>query len=287
MAKGERANLENLLRSSWERQIILQAMGMPSRKHKKEKQHVQRGLDAGWSLAAVMAIALWLAAPKIGRLPTALGLLLMTTFLAHAIWKTESLQTGSKRWAKLTGAGLVALTFLMIFGLWVWPPIRRHFLSTKERIWFETPLKSVGGGDLKIQVGCPANDERTCIYAGQFISLFGESGWSVEPIPSRVTLSKASEGIVIYRRGGNKDDMMKRWNSGGYFAINEQHLLAVQSAFRAIHIEIDGGTNPDLEEKTMMVYVGPEREDDSAATGLTSATAWATGKIKGSFPKSQ
>ena len=77
---------------------------------------------------------------------------------------------------------------------------------------------------------------------------------------------------------------MKRWNSGGWFNLNEPRLLAVQSAFRTIHVEIDGGTNPDLAEDVMMIYIGPEKDNEAEPTALTTSTAWATGKTKGPFP---
>jgi hypothetical protein len=288
MAKGGRANLEKLLHKAWEWQTIRQARGIvPPPKREAKRDSSRQKLDAGWFWAAAMAIGLWIAAPKIGRVPTALGLAGMAVFMGHALWRTEFARIDSKRRIKLVLVSVISAGVLTAFGIWVWPPIKRHVLNEREREWFEKPLRTVGGDDLDIQIGCPANDERTCIYAGQFINLFGEAGWKIESSPERITLSRAQDGITVYRRGGNKQDMVHRWNSGGWFAINEGHLLAVQSAFRAIHIEINGATNPDLEENTMMIYVGPERENEAEPTSLTTDTDWATGKRKGPFPFSK
>ena len=157
--------------------------------------------------------------------------------------------------------GIIGLAVIMcVLGYKEWPPIRRHVLDKLERLSFENSLRpQKGPDDLEVQISCPADDEKTCVYAGQFVNLFGEAEWKVQPLVSRLTLSKALDGITVYRRGGNKEDMMRRWNSGGWFNINEPRLLAVQNAFRAIHIEIDGGTNPDIAENVMMVYIGPEK----------------------------
>jgi hypothetical protein len=183
-------------------------------------------------------------------------------------------------------AGIAGLAVaISALGVKEWPSIRRHLLDETERLSFENALRLQRGSDLDIQIACPDGDEKTCIYAGQFISLFGESEWKVEPFVSRLKLSRALDGIIVYRRGGNKEDMMKRWNSGGWFEINEPHLLAVQRAFRVSHIEIDGGSNPDLGENVMMIYIGPERDNEADPTSLTKETDWATGKTKGPFPK--
>ena len=122
--------------------------------------------------------------------------------------------------------GIVGLAVIVsILGYVQWPPIRRHLITKTERSLFENTLIPQKGSDLEVQVGCPLGDEKTCIYAGQFINLFGESEWKVQPLVSRLTLSKALDGVTVYRRGGNKEDMMKRWNSGGWFNLNEPRLL--------------------------------------------------------------
>jgi len=80
---------------------------------------------------------------------------------------------------------------------------------------------------------------------------------------------------------------MSHWNAGGYFPINEPHVLAVQSAFQGLHIKIESGTTPDLQENVMMIYIGPEKENEAEPTGLTRSTEWVNGKRKGPFPTQQ
>jgi hypothetical protein len=97
-------------------------------------------------------------------------------------------------------------------------------------------------------------------------------------------LTKPLDGIMIYRRGGNRDYALQHYDAGGYFNINEPHLLAMQKAFQSIQIEPSGGTNPDLPENVTMIYFGPERENEAEPTDLTRSTEWATGKREGPFP---
>jgi hypothetical protein len=184
---------------------------------------------------------------------------------------------------------LATVALVAVFGVYVWPPIRRHTLSSDERSVFADVLKAERGGDenLEVHIACPSGDEKTCIYAGQFVDLFGRAGWQIEPSVERVALAKASDGITALRKAGNKEYMLKHWDSGGYVAINEAHLLAVQKAFQTIHIEIESGADPDLAQNVMMLYVGPEKENESEPTRLTKSTEWVTGKRTGPFPTSQ
>jgi hypothetical protein len=154
---------------------------------------------------------------------------------------------------------------------------------------FENVLKAEHGGDenLEVLIACPSGDEKTCIYASQFVKLFGRAGWQIQPAVERVILANASDGITALRKAGDKEHMLKHWDSGGYVAINEAHLLAVQKAFQTLHIEIDSGADPDLAQNVMMLYIGPEKENESEATNLTRSTEWVTGKRTGPFPQSQ
>lgn len=195
------------------------------------------------------------------------------------------------KWRRLLRA-IPALGVILTFGFidYQWLGhlhAHRHTLSSKERVAFETPLKAKKDTTLNIQIACPYADERPCLFASQFVSMFGESGWRVDPTVQRLMLSQAKQGVVIYRRGGNKDYMQKHWDAGAYFAINEPHLLAVQSAFQSVKIEPCGATNPDLAEDVMMIYFGAEREDESQPTALTKSREWVDGKVQGPYPINQ
>lgn len=178
--------------------------------------------------------------------------------------------------------GLVVIVSAV--GAYKWPPVKRHALSQKERTSFENALKPQKGSDLEVQMACSPNDERLCTYAEQFIRPIGDSGWKVQAFVSRLMLTKPLDGIMIYRRGGNRDYILQHYDAGGYFNISEPHLLAMQKAFQSIHIEPSGGTDPDIPENVMMIYVGPERENEAEPTDLTKSTEWVLGKRIGPLP---
>jgi hypothetical protein len=257
--------------------------------HSGAPSHDSRVHVALWFLETFTALALLLAAPKIGRAVTAMMLLFMVACLVHPFWHFRIVQRTSstpRRAWRFAGLMITALGLIALFGAYVWPPIKRHTLSADERSSFRGALTGQKD-DLDVQISCPTGDEKTCTYAEQFINLVGASGWKVEPYVARVTLSRARDGVTIYRRGGNKDYISKHWDAGGYFAINEPHLLAMQKAFQLIHIEPEGGTNPDLAENVMTVYFGPEKDNEAEPTGLTRSTEWVTGKRTGPFPQPQ
>lgn len=261
-----------------------------SNQNPKDMHAKQEGISSGdialWFLAAFMALGLFLAAPRIGRGLTASVLIGMFGCLVHPIWQLSFIRRINRVTIKVfSSAGLLFAAMLIAgFGFYVWPPIKRHPLTARERESFENALKSQKGDDLEIQIACPPNDERGCSYAGQFIRPVGDSGWNVQSYVSRLTLTKPLDGIMIYRRGGNRDYSLQHYDAGGYFNINEPHLLAVQKAFQSMEIEPSGGTNPDLPENVMMIYFGPERENEAEPTDLTTSTEWATGKREGPFP---
>ena len=247
-------------------------------------------LDPGWFLAAVMALALLLLAPKVGREVTTIVLIAMSALLVHPIWKLNFIQRAasiSRRCGRLAIIILPTIILVGSFGAYVWPPIKRHTLTVEERRVFEDVVKRQNGGNVEVQIACPPDDERACTYAGQFINLVGDSGWKVQSYVTRLTLTRALDGIMIYRRGGNRDYSLQHYNAGGYFNISEPHLLAIQKAFQSIQIEPSGGTDPDIPDNVMMIYVGPERENEAEPTDLTKSTEWVLGKRMGPFPGKQ
>lgn len=184
----------------------------------------------------------------------------------------------------VTGVTLATILSTGFMGYLGWPHLGRHILATIERDKFEEPLKAKKDVTLTIQIACPYTDEKTCVFASQFISLFGESGWNVQPILQRTMLTKANDGIIIYRRGGDRSNSLKRWDAAAYFPIIESHLLAVESAFESIGIELEGGTNPDVPENVMMIYFGQERDNEGRPTDLTRWKGWYLGGQKGPPP---
>jgi hypothetical protein len=252
-----------------------------------EKNHPPTKLDRGWYLAACMALGLLLISPKVGQSITVVVLVAMASFLVQPIWRLGIVQrapsNATRNW-RFTGFLLTALTLIGLLGFYTWPPIKRHKLDAKERASFENALKPQKGDDLQVHLACPPNDEKVCTYAGQFINLVGDSGWKVQAQVDRLMLTRPFDGIMIYRRGGNRDYSLQHYDAGGYFNSNEPHLLAMQKAFQSMRVEPGGGTDPDIPDDVMMIYFGPERENEAAPTDLTRSTEWVTGKREGPFP---
>ena len=264
---------------------LLQAMREQQKSNQPER--ISKGDIALWCLAAFMSLGLTLAAPKIGQTLTGAVLGAMFACLIHPLWQVPFIQKIKRPIAKnLAFIGTLFVVAILIggFGFYVWPPIKRHPLTAAERESFEKELKNQPNDDLLIQMACPPNNEKECTYAQQFIRPIGDSGWKVQAYVDRLMLTKPLDGIMIYRRGGNRDYSLQHYDAGGYFNISEPHLLAIQKAFEAIHVEPSGGTNPDLPENVMMIYVGPERENEAESTDLTKTTEWVTGKREGPFP---
>jgi hypothetical protein len=244
-------------------------------------------LDPGWYLAAVIALALFLLAPRVGRDVTSAVLIFIFVLLVHLVWKLNFVQRTTSNSQKARRFGIVMLPTIILaasFSAYVWPPIKRHPLTVNERTRFEAVLKQQDGGDLEVQFACPPDDEKACTYAGQFIRPVGDSGWKVQAFVARLTLTKPLDGIMIYRRGGNRDYTFQHYDAGGYFNLNEPRLLAMQKAFQSIQIEPSGGADSDIPENVMMIYVGLERENEAEPTDLTKSTEWALGKRIGPFP---
>lgn len=238
------------------------------------------------TLACVVAVIglLVIIAPPQSRSTMLAWIIVMFGFAVYpALHFAQWLPTKNKGIARAIGiAGLVAI--MCGLGYFEWPAVRRHILEKAERKDFEGALKVQTGSDFEVQIACPSGEEKVCVHAEQFINLFGESGWNVQPSVARVTFSRAAAGVTVYRHGGNKKYLQTHWNGGAYFPINEPHILAIQKAFRIIHIEIEGGSNPDLPENVTMVYFGVEKDNEAEPNEFTRETDWATGKVKGPFP---
>ena len=153
-----------------------------------------------WFLAAFMALGLFLLAPKIGRASTIVVLIAMAGCLVHPLWQlplVQNAQSLTKKIKLFSSFVLLAFALLALFGVYVWPPVRRHVLSEKERQAFQEPLKVQQKGEHEeIQIVCPTSDESTCVYANQFINIFREAGWKVQNNQvERVTLEDLLPGL--------------------------------------------------------------------------------------------
>jgi hypothetical protein len=245
-------------------------------------------LDTTLALAAVVvSIVVVFVSPQ-SRLAVGACLALIFAFGLYPAFHAADQVLGRvpSAWARNAVASVVWLLAVSAFCFLVWPHLHRHTLSAKERIAFEEPLKSQKQPRLEIHIGCPGDDEKACVFANQFVRLFGESGWKVQSVVERLTLSRPAAGVYLFRKGGAAPKTPYEWNIGGWLQINDPSLLSVQKAFQQIGIEPESGTNYQLADDVMMIYIGTEKENEAEPTNLTSSTKWVQGKGT-TFPKPQ
>jgi hypothetical protein len=176
------------------------------------------------------------------------------------------------RWlsASITLATLAAVITLAI---WVgWPPMHRHTLSEVERQKFEKPLRDFNHPKMSIHMYCAPNDEVNCEYAASLIPLFGESGWDVSGEVGRFILPRPEPGIIIAVHGSASPDVEHKlkWNEGEWTKVTPE-TGQVRKAFINIGIEPDSTSGSIIPENQINVYVGRERENESAPTDMTRA----------------
>lgn len=159
---------------------------------------------------------------------------------------------------------------------WLWRrgPVHRHSLNSKERALFEKPLQGTQSPPMRIQISCPAADEKTCTYATQFQTYFGEAGWDVDGTVQRVTLIRPMQGVVLVEQGGTEESQTTKWkwNIGGWTKLTPTYEDVYQ-AFSNIGIEPDGSANYALPDNQITVYFGPEKENESEPTTLSGTIA--------------
>jgi len=218
-----------------------------------------------------MALVLLLLAPKMGRFLTIVVLVAMTGCLVHPIlelaWVRNAVlqKTKSIRFVFLM---IVAVALVGIFGVYVWPPSRRHTLSESESRAFASPLMAQTSPRETIKLGCAAADENTCVYAGQFLDLFREAGWLVQGNQvERVTLAKPMAGVILFQKGTGKLDP-NNWRSGLWTQASPS-IENVRRAFLNIGVEPEAAVDANYPSGVLGVYFGSEKENPSERTALT------------------
>jgi|SRR5580692_5582820 hypothetical protein len=182
--------------------------------------------------------------------------------LVHAALQTRL------RWTQVPVAIILTTALVSAIGYRVWPPIRRHTLSEKERAAFEKPLREQKEPREEIQIICTQRNEQACVYAAQFVNIFREAGWKVRNNRAEpVQLNNPEAGIILFKHGEGKLDP-DNWQSGLWSALTAS-LIDVRRAFVNIGVEPESGNNPEMPEGLISVYFGLEKENEGAPTGLT------------------
>ena len=219
-------------------------------------------------IGLAIGIILVIAPP---RTPTETTFWLAIMFVAlvyPALHLIRALLQTRLKWIQTPSAIFLSAAMASALGHQVWPPIRRHTLSEKERALFEKPLSEQKEPREEIQIVCAQGDEAACVYAAQFVNIFREAGWKVrdnhvEP----VRMNNPTAGIVLFRHGRGKPDT-DNWRSGVWTALTAS-LIDTRQAFANIGIEPESGSNPELPEGVVSIYFGLEKENEGEPTDFT------------------
>lgn len=202
-----------------------------------------------------------------------LALAAMSLLLVYAAFQFPWIREANPAFTKCTrmAIGIVgAVGLVSIYGVMVWPAPHRHSLSKSERAKFENPLKDLKQPKMSIHLYCAPEDEVDCEYAADFIPLFGEAGWDIATTVDRVNLGRPRSGILIGLHGTVKpeDESKLKWNQGEWTRLTPEQF-AVRQAFVNIGIEPDAMSGATVPENQINIFVGHEREDESAPTDMT------------------
>jgi len=231
---------------------------------------------AGFGVGMTCIVALIQSGHSLERLSVVLLALLASCSFSSTCF--------SANWIRLSlSVGIILRSLVILAVIWggavwlgikVWPPIHRHHLSAKERELFLRPLLGAQVPPMRIQVACPAVDERTCAYAAQFQALFSEANWDVDGTVQRVTLMRPTAGVTLVEKGGTKESQTDKWkwNIGGWTNLSASYENVYQ-AFSNLGIEGGGSAGSDVPDNQIIVYFGPERDDESQPTELSITIA--------------
>lgn len=223
-----------------------------------------------WCLTGVMAVALYLAPEKTpGRV--ILGLLCMAALALHPALHLPWVVNAVSKKARVARSSVALFgvgALIVLYGWLVWPPPRRHVFDLHERYAFEKPLTEQQSPREEIRIACPTADEKTCVYAAQFIDFFREAGWKVQGNSvERTVLGKPLAGVIFFQHGTGKLDP-SNWRSGLWTAFSPS-LENVRQAFVNVGIEPEAMADPAYPEGVIGVFFGAEKANPKERTQLT------------------
>lgn len=227
------------------------------RRLRRQQARVSRASNIQWCLAGVMAIILWLVQDR-GEFVTILLLTFLGSLLVYPVWHLPVINR-QPQGVRLAVARFLAILGICIavcgFGVWVWPPTSLGELTPLQRAEFSTTLKTQVTRT-PIHLMCPPADERECVTASQFITIFEQAGWQVKGrMVERVVPGTPQSGLYFVLHSAiNRDPA---WPSNkGVWIMMPPGYYAVKEAFRRyIKTGLQSGTNAT--EGEIGIYFGP------------------------------
>jgi hypothetical protein len=213
-----------------------------------------------WFLAAFMALALFLAAPKLGQKVTIVVLVAMAGCLVHPIAQVPLVRnekSSVKRISWFIGLLISATAVIIAFGLFVWPPLPYYrTLSPGEIESFNGFLGKAPVGAESIRLGCPQVNEELCVIAGQFLPLIQRSGWKVEGNDvKRLVLPKPTSGVALFEHGTGTADPSNP--DQGLWTLQSQSVVQITKAFTSLKMIPIGAADATMPEGVIGIYFGP------------------------------
>lgn len=183
--------------------------------------------------------------------------------LLHMPWVLTA-QTAAKGRARRVFTLLIGAAVVGLFGWKIWPVAHRHDLSEREVAAFTSQLQNVPKA--KVTVACAPYAEADCAYAVQFVSIFGKAGWDVTPGVQNWT-GGFTPGIVLIGHTDNSSPTT-RWDEGRWVAVTRP-IQAIHKAFRSVGTEVELSGSASVPIDSVVVFIGHERENESAPTAST------------------
>ena len=241
------------------------------RRREERKQQKRKSTTANFTGVAVAIVIGFI--PNRTQIWITLGLSFAALCLIYGLSQSEWIagaDSPMKKWTRFGFGSVVCVSLFAGFAAFIWPPVHRHALSKSERDKLEKPLMELKKPQMSIHLYCAPSDEVDCEYAAGLIPLFGEAGWDVSTVVERITLTRPGPGIVIGLHGTVKpeDEPKLKWNEGEWSRMPPEEG-AVRQAFVNIGMQPDSTSGAVVPENQINIYVGHEREDESAPTALT------------------
>ena len=120
-------------------------------------------------------------------------------------------------------------------------------------------LTSQSNPSESVKLGCPSNDEQTCVFAGKFLELFKAGGWSLQTdLVERVNLPKPLSGMGLFKHGRGTYDASRTYSS--LWVQQTESLKTISSAFEKIGLggEVQQQADQQLPDNVIGVYFGVE-----------------------------
>jgi hypothetical protein len=214
-----------------------------------------------WFLAAFLALALFLAAPKLGQKFTFVALLAMAGCLVHPISQipfVRNEKSAVKHTSLFIGLWLLPCVLIVAFGVFVWPPNPYYKeLTLAGREQFMDVLRIQKEPKETLIVKCPSNDEELCTVATTYLQMFQRAGWKTPTGGiERGLYLKSFPGVTISKRPqpGEPD---RNNPDVGLWVQQTPSVITIKNAFHQIGVEVRRDADQDLPENTISIYFGP------------------------------